>query len=237
MSVVILVPVMNRPQRAAPLVESIRATSDSLVVFLVGASDRRERHAIHRVIERFAFVEEVVVPFQQLPGDYARKINHGVDITTEEWIFQGADDLCFHDGWLPAALAIAESSERRVIGTNDLCNPRVIRGAHSTHSLVHRSYVDEVGTVDEPGKLLHDGYFHNFCDDELVTTALFRGEFISAKASHVEHLHPNCGGAVMDATYERGLNTVEFTADRHRFNDRRAGVFGKRPVAGRHARR
>lgn len=233
MSVVVLVPVLNRPQAAIPLAASLRATSTAFLVFLMTAGDRREQHAIRAVQKRFDHVEEVVVPFALGPGDYARKINHGVEVTSEDWIFQGADDLRFHPGWVEAALDAADHTGCRVIGTNDLCNPRVIRGGHSTHSLVHRSYVEEIGTVDVPGKMLHEGYRHNFCDDELVTAAKGRGEFISAGGARVEHLHPNCADVEVDQTYQRALDPSGFEADRSVFRARRP-VYGKpRLHAGR----
>lgn len=230
-----LVPVLDRPERAAIVTASLRATTDAQLVFLVSPGDVGEREAIERVRRRERDVSMLVVRFPPGPGDYARKINLGVEVTSAEWLFQGADDLRFHDGWLDRALAAAEDGHR-VIGTNDLCNPRCISGRHSTHSLVHRSYVEGVGTVDEPGKMLCEQYGHNFCDDELVGTAQFRGEFRHARTSVVEHLHPNCGEIAMDATYVRGLEPKQFASDRVLFHQRRASVFGKRPVAGRHAR-
>lgn len=236
MTVAILVPVLARPRNAAPLLEGLRATTEARVVFLVQKHDRRERMALERARFRYDNVDVVVVPFHHGHGDYARKINHGVDATTEEWLFQAADDLLFHQGWLEEALRMADETGRRVIGTNDMCNPRVMSGRHSTHTLVHRSYIEEVGTVDEPGRMLHEGYWHNFVDDELVVTAQYRREFVPAKQAYVQHLHPNCGKAEMDATYESGLNQARFTADRQLFQIRRARLMSIRPVAGRRAR-
>jgi hypothetical protein len=47
----------------------------------------------------------------------------------------------------------------------------VIRGEHSTHPIIVRSYIEGQGAIDEPGKALHEGYWHNFVDDELIGTA------------------------------------------------------------------
>jgi hypothetical protein len=77
-------------------------------------------------------------------------------------------------------------------------------GRHATHSLVHADY-RECGTLDEPWKLLHEGYWHNFVDDELVGTAMLRGTFAMAGDAHVEHLHPNWRKAADDETYRRGM--------------------------------
>ena len=64
-----------------------------------------------------------------------------------------------------------------------------------------REYVDR-GTIDEPGKLLHEGYPHEYVDDEFVQTAKKRGAWAFAEASIVEHLHPSWGKAPRDKLYD-----------------------------------
>lgn len=236
MSVVVVVPVLGRPEAVLPLVLSLRETSYARLLFVVHRSDTRECRQIKRVARQHDDIEALTVTFPHGPGDYSRKINAGVNATDEDWIFQGADDLRFHAGWEDEALKLAEATGKRVIGTNDLCNPRTINGSHSTHTLVHRSYIMEVGTVDEPGKLLHEGYWHGFCDDELVAAAQMRGEWAHARDAIVQHLHPLCAEVERDATYDRALDPAGFTADRQLFQNRRARVFGKQPAAGRRTR-
>jgi hypothetical protein len=90
-----------------------------------------------------------------------------------------------------------------VVGTQDLCNGRTLRGEHATHFLVRRSYMLERGTVDERGKIFHEGYPHEYVDDELVGTARARGAWAFAEASIVEHLHPSVGKAPLDPLYEQ----------------------------------
>jgi hypothetical protein len=216
-TVVVLCPVLGRPKRAQPLWESLHATAgrDARLLFLCSPGDDEKIEACRRVRQ----AETIIVPFEHAPGDYARKINYGLSVTRSDWIFQGADDLRFHPGWLQEALqAGSRRAGGRVVGTQDLGNRMVMRGRHSTHSLVHRSYVEE-GTVDEPGKLMHEGYRHNFCDTEMVETALSRGEFIFARRAVVEHLHPNWKKGEMDATYKLGLG--DFRVDQLHFMGRR----------------
>lgn len=213
--VAVLIPVWNRPARARPVAESIRATSDATVAFVVSEGDDAEIEAIRDVQREVGDVSLVRIPEPPgTRGDYARKINRAVSALDAyaDWFFQGADDLVFHPGWLEACLRAAETGGR-VIGTRDLCNPRTARGQHSTHSLVARSYVEEVGTTDEPGKMLHEGYWHNFVDDELVLTARLLGEYRPSDAV-VEHLHPTCGKATGDEVYERALDRRQFARDR-----------------------
>lgn len=184
---IILVPMLGRAHRVRPLLDSIEATvPDAAVLFCVSPHDT----AVHNEIDRAGRLR-LTVPWSTR-GDYARKINTGYRLSTEPLLFLAADDLLFHPGWFEAAAAQLGPGIG-VVGTNDLGSPRVIAGEHSTHSLVTRVYADQFGTIDRPGEILHEGYPHEFCDDELVGTAKARGAWSMAQDSHVEHLHPNWG--------------------------------------------
>ena len=193
---VILVPMLGRPHRVGPLLDSIdQSTPAATVVFLLSHSDRTVRRTVEQAGR--AFYEVGYRPV----GDYARKINYGVRVTSGPWLFTAADDLRFHPGWFEAALAMAQS-DVGVIGTNDLGNPRVLAGDHATHFLVARWYT-ELGTMDRPGELMCTDYPHEFVDDEFVETAKRRGMWAMALNAHVEHLHPNWGKARTDALYQQ----------------------------------
>lgn len=192
---VILVPMLGRPHRVDPLLESIHATGDFRVLFLCTPNDP----AI-KAVDR-AGAEHLEVPWKRR-GDYARKINTGYRHTTEPLLFTGADDLKFHPGWFEAATAKLTPGIG-VVGTNDLTNKRTKWGVHSTHSLVTRTYVDECGLIDRPGCVLFEGYPHEFVDDELVGTAKHRGAWAHAPQSKVEHLHPMGGKAPLDDLYRQ----------------------------------
>ncbi len=161
----------------------------------------------------------LVVDWPAGPGDYARKINAGYRATAEPFVFTAADDLSFHAGWATAALAAAETGAS-VIGTDDLWNPAVRRGEHSTHSLIRRSYVDlEGASWDGPGIVYHEGYDHQFVDTELVAVARQRGAWAFCAGARVEHLHPMAHKADMDDTYRKGL--AKGRDDRRLFDARR----------------
>ncbi len=185
---------LGRPHRVRPLLDSIRDTSDARVVFVCSPGDDE----VLRTVEELPHLI-VDGPF---PGDYARKINRGISNTAEPLIFMGACDLKFHPGWLEAATAQLAPGVG-VVGTNDLGSTRVMAGEHSTHSLVTRDYVRDFGTIDTPGIALHEGYPHEYVDDEFVQTAMFRGAFAFAEDSHVEHLHPAWGKAPTDDLYDQ----------------------------------
>lgn len=214
MTTLIIVPVLRRPHRVAPLLESIDAATPEphRVLFVASPEDEAEQKAIAA-----AGADVLVLDSPAGRGDYARKINLAYTVTDDPLLFLGADDLCFHRGWLEAAVA-AMTGDVGAVGTNDLGNARVVRGDHATHFLVTRAYADR-GTIDEPGKILHEGYCHNFVDDEFLATARLRGAVAMAPESHVEHLHPNWGKAPHDETYERGQ--AGFEVDRRHFNHRR----------------
>jgi hypothetical protein len=201
-AVAILVPVLARPHRVALLMADVAAATPTphRLLFVVGENDRGELAALRK-----AGADFLVVPSHR--RKYSCKINDGVAATDEPLIFTGADDLHFHPRWLDEAVAAMDLGSAfdggppcRVVGTNDLTNPRVMAGEHSTHSLVPRAYVER-GTIDEPGVLLHEGYPHEYVDDEFVGTAIARGLFVSAPRSVVEHLHPYRKLAPVDATY------------------------------------
>ena len=209
MNVVILVPVLGRAKAIEPLVFSI-VTSTTMpwhVRFLCSPGDREATDVCIMLAERDHRISTRIVPWEPGGGDWARKINLGYEETDEEFMLLGATDLRFHPRWDFEALYVAEETGAGVIGTNDLGNALVMRGGHSTHPLVHRAYIDGHGTIDEPEKVLHEGYSHQWVDTELVQTAQARGHWAFAFKSHVEHLHPFWHKGKMDATYEKALST------------------------------
>lgn len=200
----ILVPVLGRPQNVQPFIESAwEGTTGTAfeIVFITSTGDHAEVKAVMEAVKVFGPVIQHLEVSASRPGDYARKINHGYANTDSEWLFTGADDIRFQPGWFTNAVQTYHQTGRRVIGTQDLGNSRVARGEHSTHTLVQRSYVEEYGTIDEPDKILHEGYQHTFVDDEFIATAKSRDEFAMSWDSIVEHFHPDWKKASYDSTY------------------------------------
>jgi GTP:adenosylcobinamide-phosphate guanylyltransferase len=128
--IAVLVPALDRPGRVAPLAESLRSASvtDPRLLYLTSPHDDATREAC-----RAAGVSYVTTPFELAGGDYARKVNYGVTLTEEPWLFQAGDDIAFHRGWDDIVLKFAEQHEAaRVVGTNDMGNPLVKAGAHTS---------------------------------------------------------------------------------------------------------
>lgn len=201
----ILIPVLRRPRNIQPLVSSVRSctTGQFELLFVVSPGDSQEIQELENQKESYIIMDASY----ENAGDYARKINRGFQSIEAEWYFLGADDLRFYPRWLESAMETYNQTGNCVIGTNDLGNPRVLKGEHSTHSLVLRDYVLRCGTIDEPGKILYEGYHHNFCDDELISTAKWRDAWAFSKESIVAHYHPNWKLAQRDEIYDLGMKS------------------------------
>jgi len=195
----VIVPVMNRPENAEPFMRSLRASTGLAKVYAVVDGEDQETIT--------AWTQQAGASVIQQTTDlvtFAKKVNAGYEMTTEPWLFIVGDDVRFQRGWLDHAQHAARQGAK-VVGTNDLGNPRVMRGEHGTHLLISREYVDEHGASwDGPKVVCHEGYRHWFVDDEIVTVAKQRGVWTSAPGSVVEHLHPAWGKAENDPVYELG---------------------------------
>jgi glycosyltransferase involved in cell wall biosynthesis len=195
----ILVPVLGRPHRVRPLLNSIAeaTAADHRVLFLTDPKDALE-HELWAV-----------------GGNYASKINAGVRVTDEPFVFLAADDLNFHPGWFENAKALLDGPVG-VVGVNDLIDRN---RDHATHFLMARWYA-QLPTIDQEPGPVQEAYTHWFCDDELIATARNRGAYAYAEDSHVEHLHPMVGKADDDDTYRQGRQG--WRLDRRLFNERQA---------------
>lgn len=214
LDVVVVVPVLDRPHRVPLLADSFRRNTDTSKASLLWVVDAHD-HDEHAAIAVQGAESSCLIH----GGSYASKVNAAYRATDEPWLFLAADDVEFQPRWVDAAMRAAKQYGAGVVGTNDLANPRVMSGRHSTHSFVARWYADQHGTIDGDG-ILHEGFLHNFCDDEMVATAKRRRLYTWAKESHVKHLHPNFDKTVeRDATYEKGQST--FDTDRALFMSRR----------------
>jgi glycosyltransferase involved in cell wall biosynthesis len=198
--VAVLVPVWKRTQHLARVHDSALSTcSTASVVFVASTDDEPMLDALRDLGYDYRTLD---LP-GGCPGDYARKINVGYRLTSAPHLFTGADDLVFREGWYEAASAHLHGPIG-VVGTNDLCNPRVIEGIHSTHSLVARWYADAGACVDADHVIYAECYHHEYCDDEMINTAKMRGAYAHAHDSIVEHVHMLRDDALDDEVYQHG---------------------------------
>lgn len=217
--IAILLPVLGRPQQIKEVLASLAAnTSNPYRALLICSPD-------DPVLSVALNTNADIVVAQWQPGrsDYAKKLGLGVRSTHEPWLFQGATDLRFYPDWDTNALKAARRHHKGVVGTNDLGNPLVKRGVHSTHSLIARDYLDRYGgTADNTGVIFSEAYDHQWTDSEFIETARRRKQFVFARDSIVEHLHPHWGKGETDATYKKALRSTQ--QDQRLFMERRQKI-------------
>lgn len=212
--VAVIVPVMHRPQNAAPFMASLKASDPTSLARVYAVADEGDTETI--AAWRRAGAELIELPSDVLRGDagtFAEKANWGYEVTgdldAEPWLLLVGDDVRFEPGWLDHAQQAARAGAH-VIGTNDLHNPRVTAGEHATHLMIRRSYVDAVGASwDGPKVVCHEGYGHWWVDEEIVTAAKQRGAWAFAADARIEHLHPLWGLAEDDEVYQLGWSRAE----------------------------
>lgn len=192
MMLVVLCPVLARPQNVEPFLRAVgESTPMARVLFIADPDDVAEHEAIRRAGGWMI----------TLGGSYAQKINRGVVATDEPLILLAADDVRPHPGWLYVARRELEKGAQ-VVGLEDLI-PRPHRPGHATHFLMTREYA-ELPCVDGTRGPLYEGYAHWRVDDELIATATKRGCYAYAPNAIVEHLHPMASKASDDETYRKG---------------------------------
>jgi hypothetical protein len=211
----ILVPVLGRPQNVKPFLESVAITSYPYRVFFICTISDKEQIAACEA----SGTRTLIHPHPAGKADFAKKINWAFPQTDAPWVFQAADDLRFHEGWDTYAIRMGDTREVGVVGTDDMGNALVMRGGHSTHTLIRRAYITSYGgTYDNSGLVFSELYDHQYCDNEFVQTAIRRGQWAFSKRSKVEHLHPAWGKGPMDATYDKALRAT--SRDARLYKDR-----------------
>jgi len=201
-----LIPVLGRPHRVQPLINSfLESRTPGLLVFIVQLDDIDELIEVRKRESGDIRVIEVIEA-----RTWPEKINTAIQQVHADWYMCAADDVLFHKGWWKATEQLRKDPTVGVIGTNDMGNPRVLAGEHTTHPLIRRQYVLDHGTLDQPGIAIHEGYKHWYCDDELVITAKMRGAWAFCRDAKVQHLHPYWEPEIpVDDTYRLGESSAD----------------------------
>lgn len=199
----VIVPALTRPQNVKRFMDSLRASTGLATAYFI--CEEGDEEEINAAVDNGAQV--ITSPDAHT---FAQKANLGYAMTEEPWILLVGDDVRFRGNWLNHALDVHHRYGGNVIATNDMCNPRVMRGEHATHPLIKRSYIDEIGSSwDGPGVVCHEGYRHWAVDDEITQAALARNTFNAALGSQIEHMHPMIGKAEDDDIYRLGQKHAE----------------------------
>jgi glycosyltransferase involved in cell wall biosynthesis len=220
-TVSIIVPTLRRAQGLIPFVDSIRRTSplgEYRIVFVTDPDDDQTLGVIQTMVSGLD-VDRI-----DKGGTFPVKVNAAVAATDTPLMLVCGDDTVFKPGWYDAMMAARGPG---VIGTNDL-TPRTKDKNHATAQVLEREYVDDPGAAwNEPGHAFHEGYHHNYADDELCRLAIYRGEFVFADDCVIEHHHPIWGTKEWDDVYAIGERNAK--RDRALYSERRrAWVIGTR---------
>lgn len=205
----VIVPCLHRPRNVGRLMRSLRASTGLATAWWVCEDGDQEQADEVRAHGGVVLTRS---------GTFAEKVNYAYTQTSRRRFFITGDDVVFRPGWLDHCQHVADRYDAKVIGTNDLGNPRVMAGEHATHMMIDRGYVDTVGASwDGPGIVCHE-YGHWYVDDEIVTAAKQRGVWQMALGAIVEHLHPVWGKADDDEVYRKGQRQAD--RDRRKFEQR-----------------
>jgi len=210
----ILVPSLNRPQNLKRLVEGIHSATPEMHFINFCVSDDESKAALDDLDEFYLDDSD----FED--RRYVTRMNKLVgELDDAKTVFFGSDDVLHHDGWLRAALTVMERENKAVVVVNDMHN------ANGTQAVVRRDYLPHA-VFDDPREAFHNGYLHNFADNEMFLTAQVQGEFTRAMDSFVEHLHPLFGSnnkLGWDDTYNNAQKGWE--QDSALWDFRRAQIF------------
>jgi glycosyltransferase involved in cell wall biosynthesis len=194
-SVAIFIPTYKRADRLLKVYKNAKNSSPLITnVYFIVEKDDQESINVLKTHRPPYFINA-------RSRNYAGAFNTAYLKTSENFFFIGSDDLDFKPGWLEIALK-KMVDPIKVVGTNDLHNPSVLRGMHATHMLIDRDYIKErSGTFDSEDLVLSESYIHNQPDREFVEIAKLRGVFVPCLEAVVEHLHWAYGLSPKDGTY------------------------------------
>ena len=123
----VVVPVLRRPQNAAPFMASLRASTGMAAAYAVCDLGDAETYLAWTAAGATVIQMDIGNDYERV-GSFAEKVNLGYRQTRESWLLLVGDDVRFHAGWLDHAQAVA-GDRYHVVGTNDLANPRVTSGS------------------------------------------------------------------------------------------------------------
>lgn len=131
-------------------------------------------------------------------------------------LLQISDDFGCPDNWDAALLAAIGDRREVAVFVDDGLGAKTM-----TLPIIDRAYYERVGYV------LHPGYAHMFCDNDLEELARRLGKLVDAKHLHFPHRHYIIGAAPFDDTYLKAARS--WGRDERFFAKRQVCDFGLRP--------
>ncbi len=207
----VLIPCYKRPHRVKPTLDSFLASdAGARIVFIVQLDQADEYLAVTSDLKgaQVLLVDSECVSWPQKINRAYRELDLASD--PRLWFLAGADDIRFWPRWWQITAKARANEAIGVIGTQDMGNPIVMRGQHTTHPLIRSGYVKDRGaSLDGPGVVIHEGYRHWYCDNELVELAKSRNAWEFVNGAVIEHLHPYWKKGHWDEVYDIGQNAAD----------------------------
>lgn len=195
----VLMPTYQRPHHLAWIAENLRQMTPASLYQLYFIIEPHDEESIRTA----QAIEDPCVSVLIInAGSSNRALNMGCALTFEPYIYNACDDLEFTPGWAERMLKVfKEEPTARVVSSWDgFC----VNG--KSGYMLDRNYVQQFGTIDEPGKIMHE-YHHYYADEELMRTAMHRKVFHASEVPVLHH-HPALSSKYSrDATYERAEST------------------------------
>ncbi len=224
MRVAVIMPTLNRAgqlrRNAGDLL--MQMPPDGVEVIVVFAVQRGDRHTL-AVISNFANMwadsgTSVIVALREPGTTCVQGFNVGYERVrlAADWYVLGSDDQVYGDGWLEAALTVADSTGAQVIGLND---GHTDIGKYAPHYMMHRDFIEQV----MGGVMVPPVYQSWWFDREVCERAAALGLYAAAWRAQVDHMHPDWGTADMDDTYRGEWHKHDI--DRDTYERRRAAGY------------
>ena len=103
-----------------------------------------------------------------------------------------------------------------LVGINDGTH----NDSHAPHFMIHRKMIDMIG-----GEIFHTGYYHCFCDDELILRAKLLDRFKYEFTSKLIHNNPMVNEKIKpDDDYNRVYSKDNFLKDKLLWKERKAKI-------------
>ena len=214
--IAVLIPTYKRSHKLEKLVNNFyECSSLANLYFIVEPNDIKTLEVLDKLYTKYKF------RVFTLHAEYVEAINQGVSLTSEPFVFCGADDILFSKDWDKKLLKIMEDESVNVTGGIDdwLCSKS---GIHISHPLVRRAYIEGLGSYWGGNQGLYfSGYKHYQCDIELEQLAWTRNCFRLCKEVTIAHNHYINHQVENDETYQKSRKNLK--ADTDLYNKRKKG--------------
>jgi glycosyltransferase involved in cell wall biosynthesis len=199
--IAVLIPTYHRYKKLEPLVKNLFSCStEAEAYFVIDPDDQDSRMTLNALSKRYP------LHIFMCKGEYVEAVNEVYKITREPFIFCGADDIEFTQGWDKKLLKSIEGYQ--VTGGVDDW-PVSQSGCHTSHPLIRRTYIDETGTsLGHPGFVYNPERKHFHVDIEMEQLAWHRGVIKINRDCIIHHHHWVNKQVEDDDTYKHSRTVI-----------------------------